>query len=65
MRLHPIPRAALDRIAQRRDDLDELLEEPFFLAFLCYLGLVIYAGALRFIDSRATRSSKDRAVNER
>ncbi len=41
------------------------LEEPFFLAFLCYLGLVIYAGALRFIDSRATRSSKDGAVNER
>lgn len=28
------------------------LEEPFFLAFLSYLGLVIYAGALRFIEAR-------------
>lgn len=28
------------------------LEEPFFLAFLSYLGLVIYAGALRLIESR-------------
>lgn len=30
------------------------LEEPFFLAFLSYLGLVIYAGALRFIEARRT-----------
>lgn len=26
------------------------LEEPFFLAFLCYLALVLWAGALRGVD---------------
>ena len=29
------------------------LEELFFLAFLCYLGLVIWAAALRVLDRRA------------
>lgn len=29
------------------------LEEPFFLAFLCYLGLVAWAAALRFIARRS------------
>ncbi len=29
------------------------LEELFFLAFLCYLGLVIWAAALRLLDRRA------------
>ena len=30
------------------------LEEVFFLAFLCYLGLVVWATALRVIERRAT-----------
>lgn len=29
------------------------LEELFFLAFLCYLGLVVWAAALRFLDRRS------------
>lgn len=29
------------------------IEEPFFLAFLCYLALVVHAGALRVL-SRST-----------
>lgn len=41
------------------------LEEPFFLAFLCYLGLVIYAAALRYLEARAARTSADEAVSER
>ena len=28
------------------------IEEPFFLAFLCYLGLVAWAAALRVLQSR-------------
>lgn len=32
------------------------LEELFFLAFLCYLGLVVWAAALRALDARATPS---------
>lgn len=32
------------------------LEEPFFLAFLSYLGLVTWAGALRLLDRRATHA---------
>jgi lycopene cyclase domain-containing protein len=30
------------------------LEELFFLAFLCYLGLVVWAAALRFVTPRAS-----------
>ncbi|WP_109212063.1 MULTISPECIES: lycopene cyclase domain-containing protein [Microbacterium] len=30
------------------------LEEPVFLAFLCYLALVAWAGAVRVIDRRKT-----------
>lgn len=33
------------------------LEEPFFLAFLSYLGLVVYAAALRAIERRAVSRS--------
>ncbi len=29
------------------------LEELFFLAFLCYLGLVVWAAALRFLERRS------------
>lgn len=32
------------------------LEEPFFLAFLCYLGLVSWAAALRLLDRRLAAS---------
>jgi lycopene cyclase domain-containing protein len=34
------------------------LEEPFFLAFLCYFGLVVWAGALRILrrDRRDERA---------
>ena len=28
------------------------IEEPVFLAFLCYLGLVVWAGALRVAERR-------------
>jgi lycopene cyclase domain-containing protein len=39
------------------------LEEPFFLAFLCYLALVAWAGALRVADRRGTSSvNTDEAV---
>ena len=41
------------------------LEEPFFLAFLCYLGLVLYAAALRYLDARAARTGTDEAVSDR
>jgi lycopene cyclase domain-containing protein len=41
------------------------LEEPFFLAFLCYLALVTWAAALRRIERRTTdattRAGSDRA----
>ena len=30
------------------------LEELFFLAFLCYLGLVVWAAALRFVTPRTS-----------
>ena len=33
------------------------LEEPFFLAFLCYLALVSWAGALRGLERRTTDAS--------
>lgn len=32
------------------------LEEPVFLAFLCYLALVAHAAALRRIDARRART---------
>lgn len=32
------------------------IEEPFFLAFLCYLGLVTWAAALRALRARASAS---------
>ncbi len=35
------------------------LEEPFFLAFLCYLGLVAWAGALRVIARKARRTEEN------
>lgn len=35
------------------------LEEPVFLAFLCYLALVVHAAALRRIDGRRTRAAAD------
>ena len=31
------------------------LEEPFFLALLCYLALVLHAGAVRVLEARAER----------
>lgn len=31
------------------------LEEPFFLAFLSYLAVVVWAGALRLLDRRRRR----------
>jgi len=36
------------------------LEEAFFLAFLCYLGLVVWAAALRLIERRATADPSKR-----
>ncbi|WP_243074597.1 lycopene cyclase domain-containing protein [Microbacterium sp. SS28] len=36
------------------------LEEPVFLAFLCYLGLVTWAGALRIAERRA-EAAKEQA----
>lgn len=36
------------------------LEEPVFLAFLCYLALVAYAGAMRWLGSRAGGSGEGR-----
>jgi len=34
------------------------LEEPVFLAFLCYLALVVHAAALRIVRRRADRASE-------
>lgn len=34
------------------------LEEPVFLAFLCYLALVVHAAALRRLNTRATRGRR-------
>jgi lycopene cyclase domain-containing protein len=31
------------------------VEEPFFLAFLCYLALVLHAAAVRLIERRTRR----------
>lgn len=33
------------------------IEEPFFLAFLCYLGLVVAAGANRVLSRRGGRAA--------
>lgn len=38
------------------------LEEPFFLAFLCYLALVACAGAERVLGRRRAASAADPAV---
>lgn len=38
------------------------LEEPFFLAFLCYLALVLHAGAGRVLDRRAERLDRQEAT---
>ena len=40
------------------------LEELFFLAFLCYLGLVAWAAALRVITRRATAAPSTRGGGE-
>jgi lycopene cyclase domain-containing protein len=38
------------------------LEELFFLIFLCYLGLVVWAAALRMLDRRVASPRSPRAV---
>ncbi|MFB8148024.1 lycopene cyclase domain-containing protein [Microbacterium sp. NPDC056003] len=38
------------------------LEEPFFLAFLCYLALVLHAGAVRVLSRRAQRLDRQEAT---
>ena len=38
------------------------LEEVFFLAFLCYLGLVVWAAALRVIERRAPAERRSRTT---
>lgn len=38
------------------------LEEPFFLAFLCYLALVLHAGTVRVLDRRAERLDRQEAT---
>lgn len=35
------------------------VEEPVFLAFLCYLALVVHAAGLRALSRRTTRSGRD------
>ncbi|MDN3494711.1 lycopene cyclase domain-containing protein [Planococcus sp. APC 4015] len=37
------------------------LEEPFFLAFLCYLALVVWGGAGRLLERDGAGASADRA----
>ena len=37
------------------------IEEPFFVAFLCYLALVTWAGALRMLARRSAQTSTDAA----
>ncbi len=37
------------------------LEELFFLTFLCYLGLVVWAAALRTLNRRAVNRRKERS----
>lgn len=40
------------------------LEEPFFLVFLCYLTLVVWAGAMRVLDrSAAARGTHARGTH--
>lgn len=34
------------------------LEEPFFLAFLCYLALVCWSGAMRVLTARADAGAR-------
>jgi lycopene cyclase domain-containing protein len=45
------------------------LEELFFLVFLCYLGLVVWAAALRFLERRSTdpisQTHESRSAEER
>ena len=38
------------------------LEEPFFLAFLCYLALILHGGARRVLDRRAERLDRQEAT---
>jgi lycopene cyclase domain-containing protein len=38
------------------------LEEPFFLAFLCYLALVLWAGAARLLSRRARSDAASTAA---
>ena len=38
------------------------LEELFFLAFLCYLGLVVWAAALRFVTPRTSAAPTARGA---
>lgn len=44
------------------------LEELFFLVFLCYLGLVVWAAALRFLERRSadpiSRAHESRSAEE-
>jgi lycopene cyclase domain-containing protein len=40
------------------------LEEPVFLAFLCYTALVTWAGAVRLQERRRTADAASRAVRE-
>jgi lycopene cyclase domain-containing protein len=45
------------------------LEELFFLVFLCYLGLVVWAAALRLLERRSTdpisQTHESRSAEER
>jgi lycopene cyclase domain-containing protein len=40
------------------------LEEPFFLAFLCYLGLVVWSAAMRVLPGTARAASLDDPVRD-
>ncbi|GAA3627982.1 hypothetical protein GCM10022200_08080 [Microbacterium awajiense] len=37
------------------------LEEPFFLAFLCYLALVCWSGAMRLREARPDAAARGRS----
>jgi lycopene cyclase domain-containing protein len=37
------------------------LEEPLFLAFLCYLGLVVWSAAIRMLSRRGSRMTQEAA----
>ncbi|SFS07995.1 lycopene cyclase domain-containing protein [Microbacterium sp. cf046] len=41
------------------------IEEPVFLAFLCYLGLVVWAAAMRILARRAASASSESPHAER